>query len=61
MKTRKGDILAMKKFITTFMMMALMAISIPMFATSQTPRREERAEAIRRITKSRIFMIVTVT
>ena len=34
MKTRKGDILAMKKFITTFMMMALMAISIPMFATS---------------------------
>ncbi|MBC7901499.1 MAG: hypothetical protein H7070_15755 [Saprospiraceae bacterium] len=38
----------MKKFITTFMMMALMAIAIPMFATSadaQTRRYRTRTNA----------------
>ena len=46
----KGETKAMKKIITTFMMMALMAVAIPMFATSteaQTRYQTRRAYTTR--------------
>jgi uncharacterized membrane protein len=49
---QEGEIKAMKKIITTFMMMALMAVAIPMFATS--------AEAQNRRYRTRRAPVTTV-